>query len=38
VAGPDATVRIYGSVAPRDVAALDWDSFTWPEAVTWFAR
>jgi hypothetical protein len=23
---------------PRQPPALDWDRFTWPEAVTWFAR
>jgi tetratricopeptide (TPR) repeat protein len=26
------------ALAPREPAALDWDRFTWPEAVTWFAR
>jgi tetratricopeptide (TPR) repeat protein len=26
------------SLVPRDPASLDWDRFTWPEAVTWFAR
>ena len=26
------------SLAPREPAALDWDRFPWPEAVTWFAR
>ena len=26
------------SLAPREPRALDWDRFTWPEAVTWFAR
>lgn len=26
------------SLAPRRPAALDWDRFTWPEAVVWFAR
>jgi len=26
------------SLVPRDPPALDWDRFTWPEAVTWFAR
>jgi tetratricopeptide (TPR) repeat protein len=26
------------SLAPRDPPTLDWDRFTWPEAVTWFAR
>ena len=26
------------SLAPREPATLDWDRFTWPEAVTWFAR
>ncbi len=26
------------SLVPRDPPTLDWDRFTWPEAVTWFAR
>ena len=26
------------SLAPREPQTLDWDRFTWPEAVTWFAR
>jgi tetratricopeptide (TPR) repeat protein len=26
------------TLPPRDPPALDWDRFTWPEAVTWFAR
>jgi tetratricopeptide (TPR) repeat protein len=26
------------ALAPREPASLDWDRFTWPEAVTWFAR
>ena len=26
------------SLAPRKPPTLDWDRFTWPEAVTWFAR
>jgi tetratricopeptide (TPR) repeat protein len=26
------------ALAPREPAALDWDRFPWPEAVTWFAR
>jgi tetratricopeptide (TPR) repeat protein len=26
------------SLAPREPVTLDWDRFTWPEAVTWFAR
>jgi tetratricopeptide (TPR) repeat protein len=25
-------------LAPREPASLDWDRFTWPEAITWFAR
>jgi tetratricopeptide (TPR) repeat protein len=25
-------------LVPRDPPSLDWDRFTWPEAVTWFAR
>lgn len=25
-------------LAPREPAQLDWDRFTWPEAITWFAR
>ncbi len=25
-------------LTPRDPATLDWDRFTWPEAITWFAR
>jgi tetratricopeptide (TPR) repeat protein len=25
-------------LAPREPAALDWDRFGWPEAITWFAR
>jgi tetratricopeptide (TPR) repeat protein len=25
-------------LAPREPAALDWDRFTWPEAITWFTR
>ncbi len=33
--------RAWGEAArltPREPAALDWDRFTWPEAITWFAR
>lgn len=26
------------ALVPRDPPTLDWDRFTWPEAVTWFAR
>ena len=26
------------AIVPREPAALDWDRFTWPEAVAWFAR
>ena len=26
------------ALAPRVPSTLDWDRFTWPEAVTWFAR
>ena len=26
------------ALSPREPASLDWDRFTWPEAVTWFAR
>jgi hypothetical protein len=26
------------NLTPREPAALDWDRFAWPEAVTWFAR
>ncbi|MBA2671345.1 MAG: hypothetical protein H0U67_13310 [Gemmatimonadetes bacterium] len=26
------------SLVPREPSTLDWDRFTWPEAVTWFAR
>ena len=26
------------SLTPREAPALDWDRFTWPEAVIWFAR
>jgi tetratricopeptide (TPR) repeat protein len=26
------------SLVPRERQTLDWDRFTWPEAVTWFAR
>lgn len=26
------------ALEPRQPPALDWDRFTWPEAVTWFAR
>jgi tetratricopeptide (TPR) repeat protein len=26
------------SIVPREPAALNWDRFTWPEAVAWFAR
>lgn len=25
-------------LVPRQPATLDWDRFTWPEAITWFAR
>ncbi len=25
-------------ITPREPAALDWDRFAWPEAITWFAR
>lgn len=25
-------------LVPRSPATLDWDRFTWPEAVTWFAK
>lgn len=30
--------RDAASLVPRENASLDWDSFTWPEAITWFAR
>lgn len=26
------------ALVPRTPATLDWDTYTWPEAVTWFAR
>ncbi|HJR15877.1 MAG TPA: tetratricopeptide repeat protein [Gemmatimonadales bacterium] len=26
------------SLVPREPASLNWNRFTWPEAVTWFAR
>ncbi len=26
------------ALAPRSPATIDWDSYPWPEAVTWFAR
>jgi tetratricopeptide (TPR) repeat protein len=26
------------SLTPREASNLDWDRFTWPEAVTWFAK
>ncbi|HEX6307712.1 MAG TPA: hypothetical protein VFZ69_05950 [Longimicrobiales bacterium] len=26
------------ALVPREPAWLDWDRFTWPEAVTWYAR
>lgn len=26
------------ALQPREPAAIDWDRFPWPEAVTWFAR
>ena len=26
------------SLVPRDPPTLNWDRFTWPEGVTWFAR
>ena len=25
-------------MAPREPATLDWDRFTWPESIAWFAR
>jgi tetratricopeptide (TPR) repeat protein len=25
-------------LVPREASGLDWDRFTWPEAVTWFAK
>jgi tetratricopeptide (TPR) repeat protein len=30
--------REAASLIPREPAGLDWDRFTWPEAVTWFAK
>ena len=26
------------ALSPREPAALDWDRFAWPEAITWYAR
>jgi tetratricopeptide (TPR) repeat protein len=26
------------ALRPREPSSLNWDAFTWPEAVTWFAR
>jgi tetratricopeptide (TPR) repeat protein len=26
------------ALQPREPAGLDWDRFTWPEAITWYAR
>jgi tetratricopeptide (TPR) repeat protein len=26
------------SLPPREPATLDWDRYTWPEAITWYAR
>jgi tetratricopeptide (TPR) repeat protein len=26
------------SLVPREPRTLDWDRFTWPEAITWFAK
>ena len=26
------------SIVPREPTTLDWDRFTWPEAIAWFAR
>ena len=26
------------ALVPRELPSLNWDRFTWPEAVTWFAR
>jgi tetratricopeptide (TPR) repeat protein len=26
------------AIVPREPATLDWDRFTWPEAIAWFAR
>lgn len=26
------------AIVPREPADLDWDRFTWPEAISWFAR
>jgi tetratricopeptide (TPR) repeat protein len=26
------------SIVPREPASLDWDRFTWPESISWFAR
>lgn len=30
--------REAASLIPREAPGLDWDQFTWPEAVTWFAK
>ena len=30
--------REAAGLTPREPAALAWDRFTWPEAITWFAR
>ncbi|HEX6049330.1 MAG TPA: hypothetical protein VFZ21_08675, partial [Gemmatimonadaceae bacterium] len=30
--------REAASLVPREAPGLEWDRFTWPEAVTWFAR
>ncbi|CAN5868226.1 hypothetical protein BH23GEM9_BH23GEM9_29550 [soil metagenome] len=30
--------REAASLIPREAQGLDWDRFTWPEAVTWFAK
>jgi tetratricopeptide (TPR) repeat protein len=30
--------REAAALIPRETPGLDWDRFTWPEAITWFAR
>ncbi|HEX6047862.1 MAG TPA: hypothetical protein VFZ21_01285, partial [Gemmatimonadaceae bacterium] len=30
--------REAASLVPREAPGLEWDRFTWPEAVTWFAK
>jgi tetratricopeptide (TPR) repeat protein len=30
--------REAAALIPREASGLDWDRFTWPEAITWFAR